>query len=63
MPKKADDSIIQTIRFPKDLKERMKKFEEKYYLSTSALIRRAVVEFVEREEQKEREQKKGTQEF
>jgi len=63
MANKTEDYITTSIRLPIGLKERMDKFEKKYYLNTSALIRRAVVEFVEREEQKERDQKKRTQEF
>lgn len=55
MPKKADNNMILSLHLPVDLKKRMERFEEKYYLNTSALIRRAIVEFVEREEKKDRE--------
>jgi len=60
MAKNTEDYITTSIRIPKGLKERMDKFEKKYYLNTSALVRRALVEWVEKEEQKEQEKKKRT---
>jgi len=63
MAKKTEDYITTSIRLPKGLKDRMDKFEKKYYLNTSALIRRALVEWIEQEEQKERERQRKTENF
>ena len=61
MAEDKKDSIIQSIHFPQALVEKMAKYEKKYFLTKSALVRRAVVEFIEHEEQKDR--RKRTEEF
>jgi len=58
MAEDKKDSIIQSIHFPKELVEKMAKYEKKYFLTKSALVRRAIVEFIEREETKERRERK-----
>jgi len=57
MIKEKKESTVQSIHFPKALVEKMEKYEKKYFITRSSLVRRAVVEFIQREETKERRER------